>query len=214
MKEIVENLTRLTDQILSNENLTVSVSKKLPAYTESDLNELLRGLEISFDNSIKKFFIEIGGLSIAWTIKKDKLKDKVPEEDIDFLGGSIQILNPLDMIMGKAGNKWKDVFWFENMEENKKKEHKDFKPFDFSNTELVSGFMLKGKNLPNEMYLYDSNDGIKNLNINLEVYIEKLLITKGYYYWQEFILNKSTEEYDRFVKYMPLLFSDFQIKNL
>ena len=76
------------------------------------------------------------------------------------------------MIMGYGGTRWKDTLWFENMNEVKMQNIKDFIPFDYPSGELISGFKKRNNKLTNEMYLFDDNDDeITPFNFDLKQYL-------------------------------------------
>lgn len=210
MESTLREFISFTEELKSNENIEVSFLKIGKGYTEENLAELETGLEIEYGKYLKDLFLQIGEVSLMWAINKPKFLKTIPEEDINCLTGSVQILNPFDMIMGYTGTRWKEVLWFENMDPVKMDNIKEFIPFDYPSSELLSGFKNKNNKLSNEMYLFDDDDyEITPLNFELEQYLIYLIKTKGYLYWQEFKKDKSSAEYIRFMKYMPQIFKDF-----
>lgn len=206
----IREFISFTEDLKLNENIEVSFLKINKGYTKEHLADLETGLEIEYSKYMKDLFLQIGEVSLMWVINKPKFLNAIPEEDINFLTGSVQILNPFDMIMGYTGTRWKDVLWFEDMDPIKKQNNKDFIPFDYPSSELLSGFKKENNKLSNEMYLFDDDElEITPFHFELEQYLIYLVKTKGYFYWQEFIKDKSSTEYKRFMKYMPQLFKDF-----
>lgn len=212
MKQKMEKLSLMIGELQQNENIIVTVSKIDPGYSDEYLKELEEGLELNYNKDLASLFKIMGGVSVLWSASQTKFVNEIPEEDLNYLNGSIQILNPFDMVMGKTGTRWKDVLWFANMEPAERKEISSFLPFDFPSTELIAGFKLAEKKISDEMYLLSSNEGLSLFQMTLVNYIDHLVKTKGFNYWQLFLSDKVSAEYQRFKKYMPLLFTDFNLK--
>jgi len=206
----IKKLISFVADIEQNENILISTARIKEGYSPEHLEEIEQGLEVKFDNPIRNFFLEVGEISILWTVNKAKFSGSIPEEDMNHLAGSIQILSPFDMIMGKTGTKWKDVLWFNDMPPELKNEIRSFIPFDFPSSEIVAGFLNHQNIISEEVIFYYSNNGIEKSGINLAAYLNYLIVSKGYFYWQDFILEKSSPEFDRFIRYMPILFEDFE----
>jgi hypothetical protein len=208
MKKIIEQLTNMVKAIRLNEHLHVSYADIKPGYSKEELLEMGEGLDIKYSDDLLLFYSMVGEISLTWTADANKVSN-IPADDIPNLTGSIQILNPFDMIMGKTGTRWKDVLWFEDMDDKTKNEIKSFAPFDFQSTELISGFKIEKGTLSKDMYNLASNAGIAATGFELEKYLNYLVQTKGFSYWQNIIPDKSSDEYARFITHMPALFPDF-----
>jgi hypothetical protein len=205
MKEDIQQLIEFVEQLHLNDHIKVEDAKVLPGYKKDELDELAQGLEVEFNNDLYKFFSVAGDISLLWSAKNP---DEIKEEDFGYVIGSIQILNPFEMIMGKTGTKWKDVLWFDHMDEREKAEYKSFVPFDFPTTELIAGFKLREGKLSNDMFLLNINEGITPLNIRLDKYVKYLIQNKGFMYWQSFLKDNDSLEYKRYLHYTAILFSD------
>jgi hypothetical protein len=206
MKEIKEQFSAMIAALGQNELIVLSASKILPGYPPEELKELEDGLGISLHDPLRDFYLQMGGCSLVWSLDADRARALLPDEDdLESIGGAIQILNPFDMIMGKDGLKWKNVLWFDQMDEQQKNVHQAFAPFDFPTPELIAGFQMQGTLVSANMLLYDSSTGIRNFSLSLEEYVAELLRTRGYHYWQEFLTEDDSEERERFDRIMPVL---------
>lgn len=209
MKKIIENLKNLVSVIQENKNLEISFAQVEKGYSLADLKDLESGLEIKLNDSIRSFYAAIGSISLLWAVKPGTLANEINENDIVYLSGSIQILNPFDMVMGKAGTKWKDVLWFENTDAGEMEILKSFMPFDFPGTELAAGFCRKGIDVTDTMFLYTSNEGVSPLPVKFMEYLDKLHLNRGFSYWQQFGHVNVTDAFRCYNQYMPVLFPDF-----
>ena len=209
MKKIIENLKNLVSVIQENKNLEISFAQVEKGYSLADLKDLESGLEIKLNDSIRSFYAAIGSISLLWAVKPGALANEIHEDDIVYLSGSIQILNPFDMVMGKAGTKWKDVLWFENTDAGEMEILKSFMPFDFPGTELAAGFCRKGIDVTDTMFLYTSNEGVSPLPVKFMEYLDKLHLNRGFSYWQQFGHVNVTDAFRCYNQYMPVLFPDF-----
>jgi hypothetical protein len=209
MEKRIALLKHVIDQMTANPRIEIQQWVFEPGYKLDELDEIARGLEVEYNNDLLSFYENCGGFSLIWRVKDNEALSGQLETEITGTSGSINILNPFDMVMGKEGTRWENVLWFDSMPDEKKSIARSFVPFDFPSPELIAGFRIKEKSMEPSVFLYDNNDGITDMNIQLETYLDYLIYTKGYYYWQEFINDHTGNEFIRFNKVMPYLFEDF-----
>jgi len=206
MKNLINNLITKIESVKANKNFNVNFFQLEKGYPLNELEELLEGLELQLPENLIDFYTEIGGLSFVWNIVPEAVKDKVPEEDLGYLTGSIQLMNPFDMVMGKSGKRWKNVIWFDNSENSEKKKLQNFLPFDFPSTELAAGFENDKNKILDKMSLFSSNDGLSFTELSLSDYLNNLIETAGFSYWQHFNQGYESDAERCYKQYMSLLF--------
>lgn len=189
-KEMVEDLKK-------NKNITVLEFKCNSPITETELEEIKSKYNLPSD--IIDFYSQADGITLKW-----KLKDS--EESYH---GYIEIL-PLSRVLGS----WSDAVHFDNYPP----ENLPFHAFEFYDAECVSLIHIdEDCKVKPTVFLMGSNLEVENLTLTFAKYLEYLLISRGYCFWQYAILGGHTSylggiDHEAFVKTMSMLFSDFDYK--
>lgn len=204
MKTWNDQLKKLMDEVTGNKKLTVTTHQLQAGYDPTDIKDIEAGTDIQFHTWIIDFYKQVGSFTLQWTLDRAAMPD-IPDEDADNIAGSINILNPFDMIMSKKGDRWKDVLWFD---QPGKPGINSFLPFDFASSELIAGFPTADNKTAGKLQLYDFNDGLQSATIDPDQYLQQMIDARGWLYWQEILTEKSGPDYDRYMKYMPLLFDE------
>lgn len=154
-----------------------------------------------FHASYHRFYEQVQNVDISWRHFKF--------EKLNHVCGKIKIL-PLKEVMGD----WEGIVWFKKMPDQD--DLKNFRILDFFVDEACVGFYDLPDKTEALYYLYLEDRPVR-LGLNLEGYVEMLVMTRGYFYWQtaviELITGKESKESRDFKKYMPQLFSDFKYES-
>jgi hypothetical protein len=210
MSTNVERLHLLVNSAENNGNIRVSDHIVKPGYSPEYLEELEMGLRIRYNEGLKSFYTTTASISLTWAADPSKVAVAIPADDLNRLTGAIHILNPFDMVMGKMGTRWKEELWFEDMKPSEKEQRRSFLPFDLPTTELMAGFRQEGGKVTDPMCLLSDNNGLLPFHLSLDEYIVYLEKTKGFSYWQQIVFDRDSPEFSLFMKYMPMLFPDFE----
>jgi hypothetical protein len=174
-----------------------SIGKGSDKITYQGLIEL--GVPVDFITPNEHFF----GYSIKWKAK--------PETGIDA-GGAIKILEITDIF-----GDWEGQTYFQNTPEDSTL--RDFKPVDVKNEygDNLAGIYF-GKNKTDYTFHYGDIDGseYRSLDLDINGYIEMMIMAKGCYGWQTAIIDiiyidavLRTGDGDDFKENMPKLFPDW-----
>lgn len=147
------------------------------------------------------FYSEANGISIQW--------EKLGEKEIPgggLIAGMIDLL-PVQQVF----RDWKDNIYFEDDDPCK-----PLHPIDYFIGNACAGLYLDGSDNP-EVYYYYRGERMRRLGVDFEGYLQLLLKSRGFWYWQVAIAGP--EEVDpsvpipreerNFREIMPQLFPDF-----
>lgn len=171
------------------------------------LDTIEQGLNIQLGNSLRSVYNQIGSVDIRWHVALSQYPDLKPlyEEDV-YISGSIHFLDPYTMILGKDGNYWKDILWFDDINSETNDRLKNFKPIDFQNSENVIGIVLENNLLSNSFMLYTSSDGLFDLQLDIDQYFSLIQETLGFIYWPIALTQSYSEEREKLIYYLGQLF--------
>jgi hypothetical protein len=210
MKDLLLRLADLPAQLSDNPSLVTSDMSVIPPYTNDELSQFEEVVHVRLSSALREFYQTIGGLRLQWRIKEGCIPLEDPE-DADYLSGSIQLLDPYIMIMGPKGDRWKDVFWFENLSSPDQALVGSLVAFDFASSEFGCGFQIQEGVIDETLFLYSSSNGVSRWNLKFYEYLKALCETRGYLYWQTLISRgKHDEDRQRMLRYLSLLFPDFK----
>lgn len=159
-------------------------------------------LALGIGKDIIDHYTYFDGLNYSWT------QTKINHDD---LVGKINLLR-LHYII----DSWEGNLYFENEPEDSLL--RLFRPIDEFSEEAHCGILLDGSTNKQHMYYhYYGEDELIDLNIDFTGYLDLALETRGFFYWQKYLLEffygKQSEESERFTHFMPLLFDNFSLDN-
>ena len=148
---------------------------------------------------IWEFHKEMNGLYIEWSAKR------VKDANVQ---GLVKIMSIQEILKD-----WQGIIFFEFTEENDR--IRKFHPIDFFIDEAcVGAFINEADKEDCSLYLYSFGDDPINLSLNMMGYIQMLLSSRGFLYWQyailEIISGQENPSSQRFKKWMPKLFTGFE----
>jgi hypothetical protein len=186
-------IDNLIDELKKNASL-MDVSTQTPLRLNKKEREIVKGVSPS---SIFDFHQELNGLSIEWAIR-----EKAPD-----IEGVIKILSLKEILRD-----WKGVVYFDFTPENER--IRKFHPVDFFVDEACVGAFLNEIDKPDcSLYLCGFGDEPINLNLDISGYIQMLVESRGFLYWQytviEILEGQENPVSQRFKEWMPKLFPGF-----
>lgn len=151
--------------------------------------------------TLQVFFSEVNGVNIHW--------QHFNFEDKPNVCGKINLLSAK-----KVADYGKGLIWFDKTPVDSSL--KNFRILDFFADEASVGFFESDKT-KDEMHLFNFEGSPIPLGINFEGYIRLLCEARGFFYWQQVLIdfktNKENQESIDFKIYMPLIFPDFNIED-
>lgn len=200
MKKLIKQVEALEAQLKSNKGLQVS---KFDFFNSpANIAELKQFRETGkFQQKTLDFYKECSGFQIEWEPEEALLK----ENDIV---GRVKI-NPIQQVI----RVWEGSVYFEDEPAHSPK--RKFFPMDYFAPEAAVGFCtLEG--YQDMMFIYYFQFDLVPLHVDMEGYLQLLLMTRGCYYWQNLIREiaegKSNTESERIKEYLPGLFPDFSFQ--
>ena len=172
------------------------------------LDEILEVTGYTFAENLKVLYQQVETFSIYWKVNEVKLGAEIAAEDVSFLNGGIHLVDPFQMIKGPGGRNWETLIWSADSPDIQK----NFRPIDQPSNEMMAGLIIEDQHFTDNIHLYYANDNeVRKTDLSLDGYLDLLISTKGFFYWQDFLDgDDSSPEYQRFIRYMSLLFPDFQ----
>lgn len=141
---------------------------------------------------------EMNGLTVEWEGKE------VSDPDVR---GSVKILPTKEILKD-----WSGVVYFDFTPVNDRV--RNFHPIDFFVDEATAGAFLNEPDREDlSLYLYNFEGEPTSLHLDMTGYVEMMLASKGFLYWQyavlEILNSKENPVSKRFKEWMPKLFPDF-----
>lgn len=155
-----------------------------------------RAREMGAPQQLISFYEDSDGFELDW--------EMLDAPDPDVLG-KVGILSLADLLRN-----WENVVYFDDTEPDDP--IRSFHPFDFFVDEACVGIYFE-ENFDNSLYLYDFKSEPFRLDLDIKGYIELLIASRGFLYWQDtietFKLKTENPATNKFKTYMPQLFKDF-----
>ncbi|MGD1715692.1 SMI1/KNR4 family protein [Dapis sp. BLCC M172] len=166
-----------------------------PPATKEELNEAQSKFNLT--SAMIDFYSEANGITIEW-------EKEVPEGGL--IAGMIDLL-PIQEVF----RDWKDNIYFDENDPCKA-----LHPIDYFIGNACAGLYLDGSDNP-EIYYYYRGRRIRPLGVDFEGYLQLLLKSRGFWYWQLAIAGPEdidpsatmSREERNFREIMPQLFPDF-----
>ncbi|MBD1848308.1 hypothetical protein H6F89_34170 [Cyanobacteria bacterium FACHB-63] len=189
-------LTLISDLItdLKNNTRLRAMNTQMPLRLKKKEREIVKKVTPS---SIFDFHQELNGLNIEWSIEGE-------EPDIK---GVVKILS-----LQKILQDWRGVVYFDFTAEQERIRY--FHPIDFFIDEAcVGAFLNESSQQDVSLYLYNFEGEPTNLDLDITGYIQMLVASKGFLYWQyaviEILEGQENPVSERFKEWMPKLFPSF-----
>lgn len=186
-------INSLIDELNKSPNLT-DINTQTPLRLNKKQREVVKGV---MPSSVFDFHQDLNGLTIEWTTTAE-----IPD-----VKGSVKILSLKDILKD-----WKGIVYFDFTDDTDR--IKKFYPIDFFIDEAcVGAFLNEIDNQDCSLYLYGFGDEPINLNLDINGYIQMMVASKGFLYWQysiiEILEGQENPVSQRFKEWMPKLFPNF-----
>lgn len=196
---IVQKFRAMAEGLKSNPSINVVRCVFNPPATEDELDGARR--EFDLTPAMLDFYSRANGLSIQWERRGAK---EIPRGGL--AAGYIELL-PVEEVFGD----WKGVIYFDEDDE-----YRPLRPFDFFVEEACAALYVDGSADP-EVYYHYLGEEARGLGVNFEGYLELLLKSRGFWYWQRAVAAPDPRQPDarmsveeaNFREFMPQLFPDF-----
>ena len=192
--DFLDLVTNLEDELESNPKIVVT-DFQTPLALNKKEKEVSKKVTPSV---IFSFHQNLNGLSIGWKPKKKQNPD---------VKGSVKVLSLNEILQD-----WKDVVYFNFTPEQER--IRNFHPIDFFVDEAcVGAFLNESSKQDVSLYLYSFEGEPTNLNLDINGYIQMMVASKGFLYWQytvvEILESQENPVSQRFKEWMPKLFPGF-----
>ena len=186
----------MVEELRANPAIEVIKYKVAPPISAEDL-EAAKAL-YPIPQAMIDFYTQMDGLELEW-----KLVDESADRSSH---GNIRIVALLEVL-----GDWQDMIWFDEDWDDKR--FKPLHPMDFFVPEACAALYLDGSENPTVYYHYCGEE-METLEVDFAGYLELLLASRGYWYWQRAVASDLTgQEYTieprEFRMNMGKLFSDF-----
>ena len=151
-------------------------------------------------SGVEPFYRELDGFELAWRHSVDEIR-KGDQTDCGYVH-----LLPVERIFAE----WKGVTWFDSFPGGER--FRAVKPFDLFQPETCACFLQEEGAAPGDhVALHDFGEGLAATSYTFAEYVERLLISRGFWGWIR-TLSADSDETDResFREKAAVLFPDFQ----
>jgi hypothetical protein len=203
-KKIPEYLTYIFTDYLVYNAASIILPEDFEAgapLSDKEIQSFEKKHGIIFPLDLKNLFHDCNGVQIKWEVARGQ-EEKVPDMENTRFQGQIRLLTMEEIMEGWKGTGWKDDLWFDWFDEVKHTEEeliiKDLRPFEYYDND-DSGcacFLYRDGRLTDNVYTNSVDDGIHDLRINFEQYVDLMLMCYGVYGWQTALHTPEPDEYD------------------
>ena len=189
---------------------------------KEEINNYEETQKIVFPIKLKEIFKSCNGIQIKWKIANGE-EEKIPDLENSAYNSSVRLLQMEEILGGWKGEGWKNDIWFEGNDYSGKKQIvKDLRPFDYydGDDSGCACFLYQGGKLIDNVYTNSVEDGVHDLRINFEQYIDLMLMCYGVSGWQTALHTpepKKTDYYHarrmKILKNLHVLVPDFDFEN-
>lgn len=196
MKTYLERFNKMVDELKKHPQIEVKKFIVNPPATIEEFEMAEETFELTQD--MIDFYTEANGIELEWTIKG---------ETDGYDDGHIVLLPVQDVFQN----------WEESLDAEDTPEFEPLHPIDFFVPEACAALLLDGTKNP-IVYFHKVGEEMDTLKLDFKDYLNALLITRGFFYWQSAIVSYLKEE-DRFTEVnfkekMPKLFPDFKLEDI
>ncbi|MEQ8971152.1 MAG: hypothetical protein RIE73_12245 [Coleofasciculus sp. C1-SOL-03] len=175
---------------------------------------LLSDWEIEAPEEVINFYGEVGKASFEWQLKENAFIDHQKAENL-LITGHIELLSLDQSLLGFNPSKgWKDVVWFEDMNEEDLAFYQSIRPFDFffPDSGKMACFRVANGKITEKLFLFGDEIGLQEMDIGVKEYVELLVQTRGMLSWQEAWLFKGGKNQKQIKHYLPRLFNEVNLE--
>ena len=201
MKIYLEEFKKMVDELNQHPEIIVTDFVINPPATEEEIKFAEKKFKLT--NDMLEFYKSANGITLSW-----ELEDT--EDTEDTVRGKIELL-PVEKVFGD----WKNTIYFDF---DGGDEFKSLHPLDFFVNEACAALNLEDSDNP-EVYYHYCGEEMNTLKMDFKEYLNALLKTRGFWYWQTVVVaeltgEENTTEPENFRVNMPKLFPDFKLSEI
>ena len=199
MEIYLEEFKKMVDELSQHPEIIVTDFVINPPATEEEIKFAEKKFKLTSD--MLDFYKSANGVKLSW-----ELKDTEGTEDTVM--GNMELL-PIQEVF----QDWKDIIYWDDNDK-----YKLLHPLDFFVPEACAVLNLDGSDNP-EVYFHYCGEDQHPLKMDFKEYLNALLKTRGFWYWQTVIVaeltgEENTSEPENFRVNMPKLFPDFELSEI
>lgn len=205
-----DKLNILVQEINNNPIIEVPYSIVLEGITKEEILQFQTKFKLNIEKSLMSFFLECSYVQIEWELKSEFMQSGIEDFDPDEkISGALFIPDLNSILGGFDGEGWEDTLWLKG---GKVKE-KIYYPFDLGISEEVVCLKMEDKNIKNNLYIMSIYENeVIDMQIGVEKYIDLILQSKGFEFWQRAYINYDSEVNERLKNYLPKIFKNSAYK--
>ncbi len=194
----IEKVKELANYIKNHDELELRDFIIEPPATQQDI-QLAKDNGL-LDKKVLDLYKQANGILLKWNVKESIALEKYQIEAL-YLEQGFYFL-PLQNIF----DDWKDFIWSEE-----KPDFKPLRPFNFYDEYFCDAFWIKqGEKYEQvDIYYVEVEESFHKLPFNFEIYLKKLLDTKGIWRWNSIFTNEPDPETIEIIKIAKQIFPDF-----
>jgi len=197
MEIYLEEFKKMVDELNQHPEIIVTDFVINPPATEEEIK--LAEKKFKLTNDMLEFYKSANGITLSWELIE-------PEDSV--VRGNIELLPVQEVFQD-----WKNtIYWDDN------DKYKQLHPLDFFVPEACAALNLEDSDNPDVYYHYCGEE-MNTLKMNFKEYLNALIKTRGFWYWQTVVVaeltgEENTTEPENFRVNMPKLFPDFKLSEI
>lgn len=199
-RNFIQKFELMTDNLKTNKNITINELHFNEPAADEEIEVARNFVNGKLPTGVEDFYREMNGFNLQWEHTIESIK-----ENSDADRGFINLL-PIQEVFGD----WKDIVWFDDFEGGDR--YQPVKPFDFFTNEACAAFYCPSNHaIEDFVYFHYLGEELHKTNYSFLEYIEKLIASRGYFYWIETLSDDLQErpEATSFRAKMPMIFEDY-----
>lgn len=190
----VARLRAMADELADHPELTVTECSFADGATEQQL--AAAGEKLALSDAMQRFYGEANGVRIAW-----ERSAGMHTEAGDVIAGTINLLAIEEVL-----SDWVNIVYGSGDDA-----FADLHPLDMFTSEACAALCLDGSDPP-ELYYHYLGESSHSLGVDFEGYLELLLTSRGFWYWQTAVRGPARSRVARtFRTVAPSLFADIDL---
>lgn len=196
MEIYLDEFKKMVDELNLHPKIIVTDFVINPPATEKEIKFAEKKFKLT--NDMLDFYKFANGIKLSWELKDAE----------DTVMGNIELLPVQEVFQD-----WKDTIYWDNNDK-----YKQLHPIDFFVPEACAVLNLDDSDKP-EVYFHYCGEDQQTLKMDFKEYLNALLKTRGFWYWQTVVVaeltgEENTSEPENFRVNMPKLFPDFKLSEI
>jgi len=178
MKSYLDRFKKMVDELKKHPQIEVREFIVNPPAKDEEIEQAQEKFNLTED--MLDFYKQANGIKLSWTLKGET--DGYDDAYIELL--------PVQEVFQD---------WSESLETEDFPEFEPLHPLDFFRPEACAALYLDEETEIPEIYFHKVGEEMETLKLDFKKYLETLLLTKGFYYWQSARASSLNEE-ERFTE--------------